>query len=849
MTASPPMVLPLGDAGADLPTAGGKGASLARLSRAGLPVPAGFHITTAAYREFVAPFRDRLGGLDSQELFAAHEIPAALAAEIRAAFDALGADTPVAVDTAVAGGKTSAVGKAVAGGKAVAVRSSATAEDLPEMSFAGQQDTYLDVRADGLLDAVRRCWASLWNPRAVAYREHNGVPHDDVALAVVVQELVDADAAGILFTADPVTGARGETVVNAAWGLGEAVVGGLVTPDSAVVAGGGVRSYTVADKAVMTVRAAGGTREEEVPAGRRHARVLADDEVVRLAVLGQAIQKLYGVPMDVEWARRGADLFVLQARPITGLPGETEEWNDSGVGEYLWTSGNLGEAIPDVMTPVTWSLVRLFIREAMSAANVPGFQLVGNIGGRFYLNLSMAVSAAKAFGMSSRLGAIEQVFGKIPPGLDVPLLPAGRWQLIKAMAPAAIRVRRRVNANVELLPGFLATARRRCEALRSRAGQIEEPAALAAFWDAELLPYVVLTCQMLEAAGRQGGAALVMTRDRLRTMVGESDAEAMLTGANTGGELASMGPVIGLGKLARGEIGRDEYAALYGHRGAHEFEVSIPRPGEDPGWIDKQLAETATADARDLLARQEEARAAAWARFDRRHPGKGAAMRERVARWKAIVRDREDARSENMRAFWAMRAFVLRAGELTGLGSDVFYLSVEEILTLLRGGVAPVDRIPVRQATYRKYASLPIYPMLIVGRFDPVRWAASPDRRADLYDARGGQAPVGEAVTGFPGAPGVVEGVARVLSGPEEGERLAAGEILVTTLTNIGWTPMFPRAAAVVTDMGAPLSHASIVARELGIPAVVGTGNATMRIHDGDRIRVDGERGTVEVLN
>ena len=156
--------------------------------------------------------------------------------------------------------------------------------------------------------------------------------------------------------------------------------------------------------------------------------------------------------------------------------------------------------------------------------------------------------------------------------------------------------------------------------------------------------------------------------------------------------------------------------------------------------------------------------------------------------------------------------------------------------------------MPVRRATYEQYAALPPYPALIVGHFDPVRWAADPGRRSDLYDARGGTVPASDTVAGFPGAPGVVEGVARVIPSPEQGDRLQPGDILVTTVTNVGWTPLFPRAAAVVTDLGAPLSHASIVARELGIPAVVGTGNATMRLHDGDRVRVDGERGTVEVL-
>jgi phosphohistidine swiveling domain-containing protein len=342
----------------------------------------------------------------------------------------------------------------------------------------------------------------------------------------------------------------------------------------------------------------------------------------------------------------------------------------------------------------------------------------------------------------------------------------------------------------------------------------------------------------------------VMTRDKLRELVGDVDAEAMLTGVNAGGELASLGPVMGLSRLARGEITRQEFALAYGHRGPHEFEVSKPRPGEDPGWIDAQLAglRDLRADTQALLARQEKAREEAWARFAARHPGKEAGMRDRVTRWNGVVRDREDARSENMRAFWVLRAFLLRAGELTGCGDDVFFLEIEETLDVLRGATAPLGRVPVRRATYEMYDALPPYPTLIVGRFDPVRWAADPARRSDIYDARGGEAPVSDTVTGFPGAPGVVEGIARVIASPEEGDRLAAGEILVTTLTNIGWTPMFPRAAAVVTDMGAPLSHASIVARELGIPAVVGTGNATMRLRDGDRIRVDGERGTVELL-
>ncbi|MEV0238238.1 PEP-utilizing enzyme, partial [Nonomuraea sp. NPDC050786] len=546
----------------------------------------------------------------------------------------------------------------------------------------------------------------------------------------------------------------------------------------------------------------------------------------------------------------GGGFAIVQARPITGLKPQVEEWNDSLKGDYLWTAGNFGEAIPDVMTPITWSFVRLFIHEAMSASAMPGFDMVGNIGGRFYMNLSPMYSVASALGVKSVLGALEMVFGKVPPGLDVPKVKVFRWEIIKHAVPTAIRVRRRARTNLKGMRAFLAASRGRCEELRTRVAATGSAAELADLYEREIEPHLITASRMLEAAGRQGGATLLWTRDRLRKMMGEVDAEAMLTGVNSGGELASLGPVMGLTRLARGEITREEFARTYGHRGPHEFEVSIPRPGEDHGWIDAQLAglRDLTAGAEALLARQEEARDAAWARFAERYPGKEVAMRERVRRWNDAVRDREATRSETIRAFWVLRAFAVRAGELTGQGDDVFFLHLDELLALLRGDAAGLDRVPVRRATYEQYAALPPYPALIVGRFDPVRWAADPDRRADLYDARGDTPPVSDTVTGFPGAPGVVEATVRVIAGPEDGDRLQPGEILVTTLTNVGWTPMFPRAAAVVTDMGAPLSHASIVARELGIPAVVGTGNATMRLHDGDRVRVDGERGTVEVL-
>ena len=224
-------------------------------------------------------------------------------------------------------------------------------------------------------------------------------------------------------------------------------------------------------------------------------------------------------------------------------------------------------------------------------------------------------------------------------------------------------------------------------------------------------------------------------------------------------------------------------------------------------------------------------------------------MRRRIDKAAAGLRDREAARSEEVRVIWVLRAFVLRAGALTGQGEALFFLSIDEILAVLGGDETALARIPARRTTYARYCALPPYPALIRGHFDPFQWAATTSRRSDIFDASGGtRAPASSTVTGFPGGAGVAEGRVRVIQTADEGDQLQPGEILVTTVTNVGWTPLFPRAAAIVTDVGAPLSHAAIVARELGIPSVVGCGNATMRLHTGDRVRVDGVQGTVEVL-
>ena len=846
-----PLVMALDDPGAAPGVVGGKGASLARLARAGFQVPPGFHVTTSAYLDFIGrgtlhqPVLAAMSAVDVSdaatfdaasarigELFTGQPLPAPTAAAIAGAYSSLGDGTPVAV------------------------RSSATVEDLPGVSAAGQHDTYLNVRGEAaVLDAVKRCWASLWSARAIGYRARRGVEPGEVGIAVVVQELVLAEAAGVMFTVDPLDGAHDRVAISANWGLGESVVAGDVTPDVAVVdrMSGTLARYQVGSKEIMTVADGTATRTTATPPRLRSAAVLSPGQAAELARVGLAIEKLYGEPVDIEWTLAAGELSVVQARPITGPAGAGEQWNDSLAGDYLWSNGNLGEALPDVMTPATWSFVELLMTRMTFPPSLPGYRGYGRIGGRFYANVSMSISLEALVGISPRRFAalFSPVLGKLPPVKEIPRPRLPRWKATRLMVPATVAMLRRVNASQKRLPEFVAAAPSRCDQLRADIEQTTDAASLPRLWQDRVRPLTEEACDMLSAVAAHG-TAMVTIPGKLAKLVGEADSALLLSGQQTEGlPLASLGPATGLARLARGEIDRDTFARQYGHRGSHEMELSIPRPAEAPAWIDDQLAalrDTAR-DADALLADQEAARAAAWERLGRQDPKKAAAARKLIARWTPIARDREAARSEVARSAWVARAWVRRAGQLTGHGDDLFFLELPETVGLLRGDPASLAKVPARRASYETYRALPPYPALIRGRFDPVRWAADPNRRGDYYDESAQTIMPDDTITGFPGAAGMVEGIARVLRTPEDAAQFGDGEILVTTVTNIGWTPIFPRAAAVVTDAGAPLSHAAIVARELGIPAVVGCGNATMLLHSGDRVRVDGSNGTVEVVH
>ena len=364
----------------DVAVVGGKGANLGELARAGLPVPAGFVLTTAAYEAFVdanelgvaildlaalpltaAPSAYEDAAERIRALFAGGVLPTAIAAEIRGAYEQLGQDGGWGTDAPVA------------------VRSSATAEDLASASFAGQQDTYLNVRGvDAVLVAVTDCWASLWTSRAMAYRAREGLDPATVRLAVVVQQMVEAEASGVMFTANPANGRRDQMVIGAAWGLGESVVSGTVTTDDVVVEGesGHVVSRRTADKQVMTVYADAGTREEPVPGPRREQPVLDDRAAATLARYGTRIAAHFGSPQDIEWALAGGDFFILQARPITALPEPAADTPTDWAVPYpkgLYFRASIVEQLPDPLSPLFADLIDGSVTRSLNALIVQAF--------------------------------------------------------------------------------------------------------------------------------------------------------------------------------------------------------------------------------------------------------------------------------------------------------------------------------------------------------------------------------------------------------------------------------------------------------------------------------------------
>jgi len=709
-----------------------------------------------------------------------------------------------------------------------AVRSSGLSEDSAQASFAGEFESVLNVmQDDDIKKAIYTVFRSRQSERVKAYSNVQGMESAH-QIAVVIQLMVQPVMSGVLFTADPITGSHANMKGNFVYGLGEQLVSGESNAYDFKI-----------------------TRPKGKYEGPEDLKKYASD----LYKYASSLTEQFGSQQDIEWAVTNERLYILQARPITTLTAgnlDTYEINESLAGDALWVNTNVGEAIPDVVTPLTWSLVRALDNES---GFIPGYYLwSGNICGRIYSNISQRVSAITAlYGMDVKqsMKLLGEVFGRLPDTIDVPQYPFERLKLIKEMLPGIKRlVKSTMKANKDM-PKYIMETPGWCRRMAEKVNSANNEEELHALWENELKSYNYKAWWGLQASASKAVIALNLSK-KLTEMVGTEDAGTLLSNLSGNSQLASLGPVVGISKVIKGEISREEYLKQYGHRGPHEFELSIPDPSEDTVWLERQIEEykKSATDAEKLIKKQHAQYEDALKRFNEKYPGKLNWLKKKLVKASDGARLREEARSEFVRVFRINRVFALKAGELTGVGGGIFFLYMDEILDLISGNKTKVKFIPARRENYERYKEFPPFPSIIRGRFNPHEWMKDQNRRMDYYDSimPVNTASDSEMLKGFPGAAGRIEGKVRILINPEEGDKLEPGEILVATTTNVGWTPIFPKAAAVITDVGAPLSHAAIVAREIGIPAVVGCGNASARLKTGDRVMVDGGQGIVYIL-
>jgi len=829
---------------------GGKAATLQALVAAGFDVPAGFAIAREA-----VPQDLREAGSDLERAQAAvlsTPLPPALLDAVVRAYEALG-------------------------GGAVAVRSSTTSEDLATLSGAGIQDSFLNVVGqDALADAIRASWASFFTERAVGYLRQMGVSLPSVGLGIVVQRMAHPDAAGVLFTRDPVTGGH-ETIVNAAWGLGPSVASGLVSPDTFVVdpIGRRILRASVGDKRSRVVAAAAGVEVQGVPPEDSRRACLDEATVLRLAALGERVAAVLGGPEDVEWATEGDRIWLLQARPITALP-SPHPAPESTHPRAVWSNVNVGEALPGVATPLTWSILASFsdlgFRRAFASlgCKVPkGVTLVGNFRGRIYLNLSAFMTiASQVPGLEPRT-LVDLGGGGGADELEATITRARPWGFFARLpltVPRFVAANAAVGTRVARFDAWFVT-RRQAFAARDLAG-LSWDELVGVVDELDLLlrrtGALMLTCASNFLSGFLALGTLLgrlcgpeASRLQLELLGGGEDVESaapgrelariaalardepealrILTGAEPGNLRLEDLPAGGAVRRAL-----DAFLASYGYRAVREAELMTPRWREDPSMVFATLrlhlhAPRDRAAAGDPARAQRKALETVRARAGRLGAAAVLAAARRATRFAAL---RERLRARVTEVLGMYRALALEVGHRLGDGEAAFMLTIGEIRDLCAGRLdarSLEPRVRARRAQWERDRRLPDPPRTFVGE-PPV---VSPERGA-------GEA--GGELEGLPASPGIVTGRARVLTDPSEASALREGEVLVVPCADVGWAPLFLVAGGLVAELGGTLSHASIVAREYGVPAVVNVANATRLIHTGDHVTVSGDRGRVLVV-
>lgn len=905
MTLKIPMLLPLASGQADLKLSGGKGANLSLLARAGFPVPPGFIISTSAYQEFVATnrleqvIRTALSGLDTAD-------PASLeraSSTIRTAFSEgrMPAESREEILETYHQMKS----------PAVAVRSSATAEDLPGLSFAGQQDTFLNVRSeDDLLRKVAECWSSLWTARAIGYRVHQQVGQDEVSIAVVVQQMVASETSGVLFTANPLTGLRAECVIDAGYGLGEGLVSGLLEPDHYVVdtSRNEIKLRVLGSKSVSIRPAEQGGVEQVNEAGAER-QALGDAQILQLAESGQQVQELFGTPQDIEWAFSGGQLFLLQSRPITslfplpdGVPPEPLKvfFSFGGVQGYL-----------EPITPIGQSA----LREVMAAgAGLFGVQtdeftqtVLYTAGSRLWGNFTPLIrNSAGRKVLPVVLDYVEPAIGQaVAQVMDDPRLQPGRqgvslrWRLrlagfalpvvgnvlLNILSPASRRKLIVENGEKILLKMDAATRRitgDRYERLFNLSRQLSGflnkhlPQAFTLFVSgiasgmASLNAVNALSKRTgLGAAARKGWSELTMqvTRGMPYNPTTEMDlllwkmAQKVRRDVQSARAMAESSPE----ELARDYLAgklpgvltseTHQFLETYGGRGFGEIDIGRPRWAENPTHVFEMLSSFVRIDdeakAPDAVFKRGAQSAEAGItqlltdlRKSRRGWVKSSLAKFFAKRVRQLMGIRESPKFFVVRLMWVIRRELLKlgqefvaAGELSN-PDDLCYFSFPELSEFARHAEQDWKGIiSERREQYSREQSRRQIPRLFLS-----------DGRA-FYE--GMNTPSGAqtgVIQGSPVSAGLVEGVVRVVLNPAEAG-LLPGEIMVCPGTDPSWTPLFMAAGGLVLEVGGMMTHGAVVAREYGIPAVVGVTSATSTLKTGQRIRLNGSNGEIMLLD
>jgi pyruvate,water dikinase len=848
--------------------AGGKGANLGELSRiAGIRVPAGFCVTTDAFRRIMADAPSLDDHLDRLALLQPSDRDAirTLSAEIRETLEtiALPGDLAAAITAQI-----SRLGADLA----YAVRSSATAEDLPTASFAGQHDTYLNVVGPAaILRHVSRCWGSLFTERAVTYRLRNGVGHRQAHMAVVVQQMVFPEAAGIVFTADPVTSNRKIVSVEATVGLGEALVSGLVNADVYKV-----RDGEVVDRAVATKRLAiqpspaGGTHEEPLDPAQQQQPVLADPQVVQLATLGRRIEAHFGCPQDIEWCLAGGGFQIVQSRPITTLfpvPARDDAEN------HVYVSVGHGQMMTDPMKPLGLSMWKLTARPPMYVA-----------GGRLFVDVTQGLaSPASRAGLLAVFGrgdplirdALQTVLDRcdflpgLPDGAPAGPPPGG--------APASIET------DPAIVTGLIARAQESIAAVKRDIQTRSGPALLDFILeDVPEMKRILFDPLNLQAI-MAGMEATWWLNDQLQEWLGEKNAAGTLTRSAPHNVTSEMGldlldvadvirphpDVVGflhhvddddfldddaLAKLAGGAEARDAiraYLSTYGMRCVGEIDITRPRWSEHPTAllpvILGNIRSFGPGEAHRRFERGErEAREKAAELLERLRdlPGgeqKAGETKRMIDRVRTFIGYREYPKYAMInRYFIYKRALLEEAGRLVQAQvlrdrEDIFFLSFEEFRDVVRTEHVADELIQRRKDAFASYHAL-TPPRVLTSDGEAI---AGSYGRDDI--------PPG-ALVGLAVSAGTVEGRARVILDMADAD-VAEGDILVTTHTDPSWTPLFVAVKGLVTEVGGLMTHGAVIAREYGLPAVAGVEHATQLIEDGQRIRLNGTDGYIELLD